>query len=587
MHLSSISLLRIPRLSLLLLLLLSILVHGSTQERGARQNPIDTNGGDDDNNDFTFHFIHVPKSGGSTVTAYLRQYVDCQPPGFCCTAPGLPVGVCNETRLCAAVIGCTRHEPHIELLSNSRVVSVLSLRQPLARAVSGFRYPYHHGGHHEFGSFVRDARYQNVAVKMLNGMDPYATLVMQPHHLQVALQRLAQVDAIILTEAMEDCIHALFHMLPGNKQPQPVPVARPSLSDHDNNNGANPFEPSKEEVELFQNMNELDIQLYEQAMQHVCAQWSSELSTFCAQVIPPSKGGGVEEEAKGNNNNITLEQLEEKLQQSEAWILKKLEQHEVGKYPIPSPLPWTPPSSWLHASCQDAYFHHFPGHYKGGRDPAVAAYFKEPKSFPPPPDRVLFAFPYATSKPEEKDSLAERMYKHLDYPYVNYLEGEHSFQRWWSKVGPLMELLAGKRSNSRLTRALHHQYDYIVVHDASDVLLMQPPTELIERFEAYECDILMGTTDADWPPEPALHKFESGVAPWSKRHAHITAGMFMARTSTLLELMTDLTLESKSFRGSFNDQRHWRRLHGRAYPRVKADSCCRIFARRDEYMNAP
>lgn len=494
-----------------------------------------------------FHFVHVPKSGGSTVTTYLRQYANCHPPGFCCTAPGLPVGICNETRLCDAIIGCTRHEPHINLLQDPKYHSVLSLRDPLQRAISGFLYPYHHGSHKLFRTFIQDKRYQNVAVKMLNGISPYDAVTISAEHTETALKRLKQFEFIIIAEAMNESILDMFNKLPGHKVPHTLPNARV-------NNEASSRHVDPGDVQLFNQLNRPDIELYQHAISIFCE--TEQLPLICERV-----------------HGSSLINIEAKLTNIKSILQLRQKSHSI---PVPDPLPWVPPATWNHeSSCRDAHFYHFPGHYKPKRDAAVTAYFKDTKPFPALSSEVIIAFPWATKKPSE--SLAERIYKFHDYPYINYLEGETVFTRWWSKVGPLMDLLR----TSRLKR-----YKYIVVHDASDVLLMNAPTDIVERFEAYDCDILMGTTDADWPPDSELHAFERDVAPWSRHHAHITAGMFMARISTLLTYMEDLERESKSFKGSFNDQRHWRRLHGRAYPRVKADSLCKIFVRTDEFIDS-
>lgn len=478
--------------------------------------------------DFKFHFVHVPKSGGSSVTIYLRQYVGCEPPGFCCTAPGLPAGVCNETRLCADVIGCTRHEPRIHLLHDSSSYSVISVREPLQRAVSAFNYPGHHDSHTHFSPFIRDRRYQNVATKMLNGLHPYANTSITAAQLRTALSRITAFDAIIISEALRECITALFRSLPGNKLPRFFPDARVSPIT------ATTEQLSASDVSLFRSLNDADLQLYDAAVREVCRRQPLSL---CAHRI------------------------------SDKLIQLRNRSRQFPK--------WQPPEEWIGGSCKDAYFLHFPGHYKHKLSAAVSSYFKQQHSFEPLPEDVIIAFPYIG----QSEALAARVYDSLGYPYINYLRDAAVFQRWWSKVGPLMQLLRSGNITAR----------YVVVHDASDVLLVNSPTHIIDYFNAYDCDILMGTTGADWPPYPELASFESSVAPWSRHHAHITAGMFMARTDRLLAHMEDLQQDWQSRKKPgqmFNDQLYWRRLHQRAYPAIKADSMCKIFARCDEHLNS-
>ena len=102
-----------------------------------------------------FHFVHVPKCGGTTFTTILRR-ASCRlltlystahslppsPPADCCTNPGYCE---NPNRLCASVSGCQNHLPQLTLLPppTSPTRAVTMLRDPVARVVSAWFYRCH------------------------------------------------------------------------------------------------------------------------------------------------------------------------------------------------------------------------------------------------------------------------------------------------------------------------------------------------------------------------------------------------------------------------------------------------------------
>mmetsp|Transcript_12521 Transcript_12521/g.27477 ORF Transcript_12521/g.27477 Transcript_12521/m.27477 type:complete len:400 (-) Transcript_12521:136-1335(-) len=144
------------------------------------------------------HLLRVPKASSSALSAVARRVAGCWPAGPCCRFPGDPRGTCPSKELFQCeeqkrVIGCTHHHPNLASLLDSRVKTLVMLRQPEARALSAFNYP---GIHHnsdctnkapkgERGAaareeclqkYMRDPRWSNVAAKMLSGFYAYAPL---------------------------------------------------------------------------------------------------------------------------------------------------------------------------------------------------------------------------------------------------------------------------------------------------------------------------------------------------------------------------------------------------------------------------
>ena len=87
-----------------------------------------------ENNQFDFHFIHIPKCGGTSMTSVLRQ-IACAVKETknkdCCTNPGF----CDwwAHRRCSAIKGCTDHFPHTKYIFINNIPSITLFREPVSR----------------------------------------------------------------------------------------------------------------------------------------------------------------------------------------------------------------------------------------------------------------------------------------------------------------------------------------------------------------------------------------------------------------------------------------------------------------------
>lgn len=80
------------------------------------------------------HFIHIPKCGGTTMTAILRQFQcqrDPEKNKDCCTNPGF----CDwhAMRRCATIKGCINHFPNRKFLYKDHIPSITVFREPTSR----------------------------------------------------------------------------------------------------------------------------------------------------------------------------------------------------------------------------------------------------------------------------------------------------------------------------------------------------------------------------------------------------------------------------------------------------------------------
>jgi hypothetical protein len=132
---------------------------------------------------------------------------------------------------------------------------------------------------------------------------------------------------------------------------------------------------------------------------------------------------------------------------------------------------------------------------------------------------------------------------------------------------------------------------YVVCTDADDVLMVQDPGTLLDRFRSCSCDLLFCNTFVDFPPNKECRDFETLRYYARPLHCRLSAGAFVAEKEALVSCLRELVEACDENRpwafydGAFVDQLGWRHLHSRYYPGIRVDDQCLIFKRYDLFRD--
>ena len=203
-------------------------------------------------------FVHVPKCGGSALTATLRRLAcvaNGNPTNPCCSNPGFCQRNRQKMRLCPDVLNCHSHQPQLSLFFGARspnrhLKAVTMVREPLGRVVSAWHYRCHNPNwdcfhidgsvqwaerkrlHDDwyvrppnasdvlpwvsFGRFLDMEHYQNIQTRML-GSDrfPYSPTRVEALDVQRAISRIDAHFAVVGVFELFEHSAALIAVLAG------------------------------------------------------------------------------------------------------------------------------------------------------------------------------------------------------------------------------------------------------------------------------------------------------------------------------------------------------------------------------------
>jgi hypothetical protein len=152
---------------------------------------------------------------------------------------------------------------------------------------------------------------------------------------------------------------------------------------------------------------------------------------------------------------------------------------------------------------------------------------------------------------------------------------------WSVKVRLVLDYLEAGNCSTR----------YLIATDADDVLIVNDPATLLDRFRGYSCDLLFCNTFVDWPPNNLYRDFETLKYYKNPLHCRLSAGGYVGEREALVRYLRMLieAYEKKEewafFNGAFDDQLGWRGLHYKYFPKIQVDTACRIFKRFDIFKD--
>ena len=165
----------------------------------------------------------------------------------------------------------------------------------------------------------------------------------------------------------------------------------------------------------------------------------------------------------------------------------------------------------------------------------------------------------------QNKSLVERSLEHLGVPHL--VLGKDAANKPWNHFYKIETLLGAIGSIST---------KYILGLDAFDVMVLDDPAKVVERFErSFKCDLLYNASVYEWPKDYHTRQFEENASRTAFRY--LNGGIFIGNTEYIKYVLDMAVKLRKEMQVELTEQPLLRILYRLLYPRVQIDSRCAIF----------
>jgi hypothetical protein len=196
----------------------------------------------------------------------------------------------------------------------------------------------------------------------------------------------------------------------------------------------------------------------------------------------------------------------------------------------------------------------------------VDAFFAEAhQPCDPVPDLTVMTW---NSRPDK--SLLERC---LDARNIPHLVLGKQVTRW----RPYVKLFLNAEALARV------ETEYVMAMDASDVLMVGCPGDVLAAFKAMGCDLLFSSERNSYPKAPFLYEFEKSIGEGPYRH--LNSGAWIGRTEACRRFFEECAREDNSDILAAHPAKHvvaddqgvTRKTFRRLHPLARLDYHCEIF----------
>lgn len=116
------------------------------------------------------------------------------------------------------------------------------------------------------------------------------------------------------------------------------------------------------------------------------------------------------------------------------------------------------------------------------------------------------------------------------------------------------------------------KYDYILFLDATDTNFLSSPEEIIKKFKAFDCSVLLGAEYGLWPPTNYIHLYEN--KPKHSDKFYLNSGTYIGYTDKIIYHLKDII--EKKYQEGIDDQGRWS-IQYLLNDDIKIDQECKIF----------